>query len=131
MSDKALVPSDDSASEHDAHGDADTQRDSRAKGSKTQIPSRDDCMQALAQLPGLIAMKVLTPAQASAIRSTYQALLAELGRQQGSMSQLADDQVLQILRQQPELLQILEPLLTDEQIAVVLRSDPDGASAEA
>ena len=92
-----------------------------AKRNQGHVPTRDECLHALAQLPGLVAMKVITPAQGNSIRSTYQAILAEHHKMHvGSQTSLANESVLKILQEQPALLALVEPMLTKDQIDLVM-----------
>ena len=101
----------------------DDQNEKQAAGKQgCQIPTREECMHALAQLPGLIAMKVFTPGQANAIRSTYESLLKEHGKSLiGQSRQLSDEDVMKVFREHPETLSLLEPLLTKDQVEMVIK----------
>jgi hypothetical protein len=88
--------------------------------------SRAGIMLALARLPGLVAMKILTPAQANAMRATYQTMLAEYSRvPPGQQAQITDDNVLRLLQMQPEVLSMIEPFLTPDQVAMVMHAADD------
>jgi hypothetical protein len=65
---------------------------------------------------------------ANAIRATYHELLLqhEHNALDATKSTLPDDDVLGILRARPELLSLLEPFLTDEQLKKVMREATDG-----
>src|SRR5262245_36849652 len=95
----------------------------RGSGSK-KLPTREEIMQGLHALPGLVAMKLLTPPQANVIANVYRTLLAELARPAATQAAtLTDDDALRILREQPTLLRYLEPILTDEQVSMLLRKE--------
>lgn len=49
--------------------------DGEASTPRSSIPSAADCLRALAVIPGLVALRVLQPAQANAIRNIYQTIL--------------------------------------------------------
>ena len=76
-------------------------------------------------------MGLLTTAQGNAIRGVYSTILqhhdrTRAGREQ---TQIDDADVMAMLRDNPSLLSMLEPLLTDEQIAAIMedsRGDDDG-----
>jgi hypothetical protein len=95
---------------------------------KRWIPSREDCLSALARLPGLIAMKIVTPAQANAIRASYTAILNEQRLSDGAQSgQLTDGSLLQILREKPELFELVEPFMTPDQVSLIIRNGQNDA----
>jgi hypothetical protein len=65
---------------------------------------------------------VLAPAQSNAMRGVYQTILSELHHsEQGQSGQIADENLLVILRGNPELLAFIEPFLTAEQVKMVIR----------
>jgi hypothetical protein len=100
-------------------------------GRRDAIPSEEDCLRAIAKLPGLVALKILSPSQANSIRANYESLLRHHYQSQASRpSQISDDRVLAILCESPELLSLLEPLLTDEQIALIGRNVKESDGAE-
>lgn len=86
------------------------------------VPTRQECMQALGRLPGLIALKVISTQQANAIRGTYQTVLNEIHRStsDGGTAAVADDNVMALLKANPDLLNLVEPLLTDQQVRDVV-----------
>ena len=94
--------------------------------SARKIPSAEDCVAALAQLPGLVALKYISPAQANAARGVYQAILKHYQQARAASAQpgIADADLLEIARTHPEILNMLEPLLTDVQMDLVFGDDP-------
>ena len=44
----------------------------------TGVPTREECLRKLAQLPGLVAMKIISPAESNAISRSLQVILAEI-----------------------------------------------------
>jgi hypothetical protein len=97
-----------------------------APAEKSNVQSRDEIMRALGRLPGLIALKVLSPSQANAMRSAYQTRLAEHSRSQPELqSQISNESVLQLLSEQLHLLSMLEPFMSQDQIDMVMRSSND------
>jgi hypothetical protein len=88
-----------------------------------QIFSEQQCLEALTQLPGLITMGLVTPARANSIRSILVEILRHHQRagRGDSRQSLDDDVVLEILRRDPTVVGLLNPLLTDDQIAMVMR----------
>src|SRR5882757_581675 len=68
-------------------------------------PRKEDVLHKLDQMPGLIAIGLLTPAKANAMKGVYQTLLSHLGDSaQGGAACLTDEDVIKILQQQPALL---------------------------
>jgi len=94
--------------------------------------SADQCLRALTQLPGLVAMGMLTPAQANSMRATYATILQHYQKTQSTPSHApATADVVQAVRNNPELAALLEPLLTDEQIeALMQETREDGDSSD-
>lgn len=97
------------------------------------ILDAETCLRGLGQLPGLVALGVLKPAQANAIRGSYREIL-----QYHQRSQVRDDRnglsnvdVLELMRTNPRILSMLEPLLTQEQIAMVMRGGKGDAGGQA
>jgi hypothetical protein len=94
----------------------------RSGKKKCTAPDPDDCLDALGQLPGLIAMKLVTTAQANSIRGVYSTILQQHRRTQSGrdQAQLDDAGMMAILRDNPNMLSMLAPLLTEEQIAAIM-----------
>jgi hypothetical protein len=119
-----LVPAspDQGAGGHDRDGDAGGHdRD----GDAYRTPSRNDILHKLDQMPGLIAIGLLPPAKANAMKGVYHTMLAHIGDSpQPGAARVADEDVIKILRQQPELLKALQPFLTPEQLELIIREAP-------
>ena len=88
----------------------------------SDVPTQQECMRALGRLPILITLKVISTQQANAIRGTYQTVLNEIHRStsDGGTAAVADDNVIALLKANPELLNLVEPLLTDQQVRDLL-----------
>ena len=99
----------------------------RSGTKQRSAPDTDDCLDALGQLPGLIAMGLVTTAQANAIRGVYSTILQQHHRTRAGrdQAQLDDADVMAILRENPSMLSMLAPLLTDEQVAAIM-DDSEG-----
>lgn len=93
----------------------------RRRKTNPKIPSAEACLAALAQLPGLVALKYLSPAEANAVRGVYQAILQHHQKSRAASVQpgIADVDLLTIARTNPEMLSMLEPLLSDQQIDLI------------
>jgi hypothetical protein len=75
----------------------------------------------LGRIPGLVTLGFLTTSKANAIRGAIAELLrwhssSKYGREQRRVD---DESLLSMLRTNPELMGLVEPLLTDEQIDLV------------
>ena len=89
------------------------------------IPSKADILHKLDQMPGLIAIGLLPPAKANAMKGVYNTILNHVGDSpQSSAARVADEDLIKILRQQPELLKALQPFLTPEQRELIIREAP-------
>lgn len=98
---------------------------SRGRGerpSRRKIPSADECLEMLAKLVGLLALRMITPAQANAMRATYTEILRNHQRNEsrGSGNKVADADLLDVARNNPRMLALLEPFLTSDQIDLVM-----------
>jgi len=90
------------------------------RNKKSGIPSETECLRLMARLAGLVAIGFLRPPQANAIRAAYQQILQFHRNKAKEVEKgLANADVLELLRSDPNLLSLLEPLLTDEQVAMV------------
>ncbi len=109
------------------------QRDDRKPDSQKERRQRrhagvltvDECLMALSALPKLIVLGILTPAQASAARATYQAILNFHGQQDAAPHRRPVDQVgfREALRANPQFANFLAGVLSDEDIADLLSSE--------
>ncbi|MBW3596972.1 MAG: hypothetical protein KY475_06820 [Planctomycetes bacterium] len=86
------------------------------------IPTAEDCLDAMARLPGLLTLGVLNSAQVNAIRAIYAGILQYHQRSQARDERqgISNADVIELMRSNPAILSMLEPLLTDEQIAMVM-----------
>jgi hypothetical protein len=87
---------------------------------ESQIPSKQEILGKLAQMPGLVAIGILKPASANSMRGVYSELLRSLTGGADARQALATSDVLAAAREHPELLKLLSPLLTDEQIELLM-----------
>jgi len=96
------------------------------------VPDRQACLLRLAQLPGLVALRMLTPSQANVMRGVYRDILQEHRSSQtaGGQQALPDATVLELARTSPEVVNLLAPLLTDEQVAALMRASKDGCDGQ-
>ena len=105
----------------------DSTQSSLQRQPRSAAQSPDDILTALGQIPGLITMGLITTAQANAIRGVYSTMLQRhqhVGRSR-DQAHLDDADVMQLLRENPSMLNMLSPLLTDQQIAAVMQQSDD------
>ena len=100
-----------------------SQQSRQGEPEKPPIPSREDCLQAMAQLPGLVALGVLKPAQANSIRASYREILQYHEKTQSQRGQdgLSTSDVLELARKDPHIFSLLEPILSDRQIRAAMK----------
>jgi hypothetical protein len=96
----------------------------RHEGSPAASP--DQCLRGLTQLPGLVAMGILTPGQANCMRAVFATILQHYQRSQAAPIQArATADIVQAVRDKPELAAMLESLLTDEQLETLMKEARD------
>lgn len=91
------------------------------------IPSEEDCLISLSRLPGLLTMGFISTSNANSMRGVYATILRHLQQDKSARSnqQLDNDSVVDMLRRDPKILSLLEPLLTQEQVAMVMHDGMD------
>lgn len=108
------------------------ERDKSKRAKSRQVYDVQKCLEALSQLPGLLMIGYVRPAQANAIRSTLETILRHYRQTGSTRSELApkDIDIMSILRTHPELVSLFESLLTDEQLEAVMKEAKDGDDRE-
>jgi hypothetical protein len=98
---------------------------------RRSYPDEEQCLAAIARLAGLVAMGILTTSRANAIRASFVEILRWHRATRGSREQqrLDDADLIGLLRTNPELLAMLEPLLTEDQIDMLTR-EADGSEEQ-
>jgi len=106
---------------------ADNSRQGRAA-----IASAEDCLAMLSRLPSLVTLGMISTATANTIRSTCAAILQYYERQQSGPSRtvINEKDVGKLLRTHPEYAKLFEPLLTDEQIEMLVRGGKDAGDSD-
>jgi hypothetical protein len=96
--------------------------------SRFPFRSVEECMYLLDQLPGLLAMGSISPAQSNSIRGAIREILAFHQRPAGGSATAAalDRDLLERLRREPQLMNTLAPLFTAEQIATLMGTATNG-----
>jgi hypothetical protein len=77
-------------------------------------------------MPGLIATGLLPTARANAMRGIYQTMLSNSNDSSAGATVIADEDLVAVLRAQPELLRLLKPFLTPEQLDLIVREATNG-----
>ena len=86
------------------------------------ISSKKEILYKLEQMPGLVATGLLPTVRANAMRGIYQTMLANLSESSADgATAIADEDLLAVLRGQPELLRVLKPFLTPAQLDLLVR----------
>jgi hypothetical protein len=132
--DELSIPqqSDDSAGKGSRRSGGENHRAEQPRRGRPRIASEENCLAALTQLGSLATLGMLTTAQVNAIRGIYSTLLQYHQRQQSGPARTVgnEQELVRQLRKNPELANLLEPLLTKEQIEMLLRGDMDTEAAE-
>ena len=90
---------------------------------ESKILDQRQCLAGLSRLPGLLAMGVVKPAQANAMRGVFKDLLDHHREDRQQVGKTLDtDDVVAKVRENPALLNLLAPLLTDEQIDMIMEA---------
>jgi hypothetical protein len=92
------------------------------------VRSAAECLAALDQLAGMVAMGLVTPARANTIRALMHEILAYHQRSASGPSAAIpmDGEMVERLRNDPKLLNMMAPLFTAEQIAMLMGASTDG-----
>ena len=110
---------------HAGQGHAGQGRPSRG-GAKLPIASEEDCLAALSRLPALNMLGMIDVRQANAYRGIYATILQHGQRRQASPTTALDHPgLLDLLRKDPALAGLLEPLFSQEEIARMLSQARD------
>jgi len=110
--------------------DQQQQNHARGSGRQSHIAGEEECLAALSRLPALVALRMLTTAQANTIRATYTAMLQHHRQQRTKSDHCAgadNDALIAQLVRNPELANLLEPLLSKEQIAAIMARAGNGS----
>jgi hypothetical protein len=93
-----------------------------------KILGEQECLAGLSQLPGLLTTGFMKPQTSNSIRGVYHELLQHHQRRghDGAQPVLADEDIDTILGENPAMLKLIEPLLTDEQVKMVLQELKNG-----
>ena len=123
---------DDPAGQASRRSGGDKCRGENPQRGRARIASVEECLRVLSQLGSLATLGMLSTAQANTIRSTYTAILQYHERQQSGPTRTITNEkgLAELLRKQPELATLLEPLLSDEQIQMLVRGGKDAGDVD-
>ncbi len=134
-----LLPGPGSGGDEQRPDDADNRHDearaNRSQGAdkRRHVATEEECLAALSGLPAMVALGMLSTAKANTIRGTYMAILQHHRQKQAPADRggVNDDALVDMLSRHPELANLLEPLLSAEQIASILARAKDGSRGTA
>lgn len=107
------------------------QRKSRRRN-PGQVLDQQQCLIGLSQLPGMVAMGLIKPAQANSMRGALKDLLDHHREdRQPASGTVATDDMIAAVRKDPALLRLFEPMLTDEQFDLVMQAVQEAPHGEA
>jgi hypothetical protein len=113
-------------------GDPNRSERSRERNRKgSGIPSAEEILAMLLKLNGLVAMRIISTAQATVIQRSLRTILDYQARQaQGGQPGLPQEALAEICHEDPRILNLLEPFLTDAQVDWLMhgRKDSDEES---
>ena len=125
-----LLPGPDGPGQHGPHTASGSDR-SRGRRAGGAIPTTEEIYQLLMRLNGLVALGLVAPARANVIQRGLKTILDGLSRERREAGHVEAQQGLaELCRRNPEMLRMLEPFLTDEQIAWVLEGTPQDHAEE-
>ena len=114
---------------NDRRGERSSQGQGQGPGN-SKVPTVSECLASLSQIPGMVALKLITPAQANAMRGTLEAILRQhnrsgtrAGQPEGNVQSM---DLVDLAKRDPQVLNMLETILTDQQITMVMKATKDG-----
>ncbi len=110
--------------------DKNTQREGAARR-KPSIPSEEQCISALAQIPALMMTGLLNTAQASVTKGVYVAVLQHYRQPKSTSNSTGTTapSLIDILQKQPSMIASLVPMLTQEQLREIQQQVNDANEA--
>lgn len=93
----------------------------RARGAGNRIPTRDEILEQLFKLNGLVAMSYVSTAKATVMQRGLRIILDSLTRSSaGGPSVVSNESLADLCRADPKILDLLEPFLTDDQFRLLM-----------
>jgi hypothetical protein len=86
-----------------------------------EILTTKDCLNALSQIPGMMLMKFIVPAEVNALSRVY-GMIMQHQQDQATRNQagLSQPTLIEMLRKNPDLINQLAPLLTKDQFTLLV-----------
>ena len=96
-----------------------------------KIRTPEECLSVLDQLAGLVVLGHITPARANTIRGLMHEMLAfyQYSSSGSTAAMPIDGDMLERLRNDPQLMNMMAPLFTKEQITELMGNSSDGPRA--
>lgn len=92
-----------------------------SQGHQPKIPTVDQILEMLVQLTGAVMTGVVSTSQANLVHRNLRTILeVQLKRDDRGGQTLDREAIVELCRERPETLRILEPFLTDDQVAWLL-----------
>jgi beta-phosphoglucomutase-like phosphatase (HAD superfamily) len=119
------TPNDDDSSSRADASEGRSKRRRRGARQKSQsqepIPGANDCLRLLHRLGGMVALGLITPSQAGVLRGIYQTILQHHQRRESAPQQaFGGAEFMDKLRADPDLVNLLAPFLTNDQLNELL-----------
>lgn len=110
-------------------GDEEPQRPQAARRRAPQMPSLAELVEQLRQASGLVTLGILTPAKANVVvRCIAKSIDIVMRSQTSTPGAPNQPELVEACRENPKLVGLLESLLTDDQLAELLRQVNDHAA---
>jgi hypothetical protein len=135
-----LIPAPDDSGEgqsDDAHADRKSRRENARAGAHRQqrqrsLPTADEILEQLFQLNGAVLLGAVSPRTASIIHRNLKTILDSLAKQSASSAtQFAHEDLTDVCRRDPRVLNIIEAFLTVDQLEALLREIEASGDEEA
>jgi hypothetical protein len=113
-------------------GDAPKENGSRpGEGTGPVIPGVEEILRKLLQLNGLVAVSLLSTAQATVIQRSLRIVLdAQLRRAPEGTPGLPQEALAELCRHDPRVVEMLEPFLTDAQVQWLMAQAGEGGGSD-
>lgn len=93
---------------------------------KGEIPDEEQLLHLLLHLNGLVTLRIVAPAQANVIQRTLFRLLDHHKHKRSEKSAALDQEAIaDLYKTDPKILNLLEPFLSNEQVAWILKQGKD------
>ena len=96
-----------------------------------QILSREQCLAGISQLPGLLVIGMLKPQTSNSMLGAFNSLLHQHERsdQPTNRPQISNEDILRTWRENPAMVRMLEPFLTDDQLQMIAQEEAKNGQA--